>query len=255
MCGCKWIGVIVIILIVVIGGYFLLKGRYQAPPQQPPPSPTVTLPPPVTEASIAVEGQTVTGDQVVIKEVSFKDAGYVVIHLSEDGKPGKVLGNLDFYLSGVYQNLSVTVTELQEGENFLFAMVHIDDGDGTYEFPGDDIPAKVDDKIVVKPMTVTKTTDMVVEKVRGITVSGTEFSFSPASITVSEGEKLRITFRNDGNIIHNFKITELGVGTNTIGPGKTDSIEFTAPTSGTYTFFCSVPGHQVKGMEGELTVQ
>lgn len=91
--------------------------------------------------------------------------------------------------------------------------------------------------------------------VREITVSGTEFSFNPASITVSAGEQLKITFRNDGSIIHNFKITELGVGTKTIGPGNTDTIEFTAQTSGTYTFLCSVPGHRASGMEGELTVQ
>jgi len=249
MCGCKWIGVIVIILVVIIGGYFLLKGGYQPPEALP----TVLLPP-VTQAAITVQDQQVTEDQVTIQEVSFKDPGYVVIHLSEDGKPGKVLGNSDFVESGTYNNISVVVSELQEGENFLFAMIHIDDGDDIYEFPGDDVPVKVDDKIVVKSMTVTKSIAPA-SIVREITVSGTEFSLSPASITVSAGDQLKITFRNDGSIIHNFKITELGVGTKTIGSGKTDTIEFTASASGTYTFFCSVPGHRANGMKGELTVQ
>ena len=257
MCGHNWIGVIVIILIVVIGGYFLLKGRYEtpAPTQELTPAPLEIKPiPPATQTVITVQDQETVEDQVIIQEVSFKDAGYMVIHLSQDGKPGSVIGNSALFASGTYTNVGVEVSELQEGENSLFAMVHIDDGDGVYEFPGDDVPAKEGDTIVVKPLTVTKSAGVVME-VREIMVSGTEFSFNPASITVSAGEQLKITFRNDGNVIHNFKITELGVGTNTIASGKTDSIEFTVSASGTYTFFCSVPGHQVKGMEGTLTVQ
>ncbi|HDZ54112.1 MAG TPA: hypothetical protein ENI19_03365 [Candidatus Nealsonbacteria bacterium] len=94
-----------------------------------------------------------------------------------------------------------------------------------------------------------------VSEVKEFTVFGTEYSFSPSSITVSAGDQVKITFRNDGSIIHNFKISELEVGTKTISPGQTDTIEFTAPVSGTYTIFCSVPGHQAAGMKGSLKVE
>ena len=49
--------------------------------------------------------------------------------------------------------------------------------------------------------------------------------------------------------------TDLGISTKTIGSGQTETIEFVAPTSGTYTFICSVPGHATAGMVGDLIVE
>jgi len=88
-----------------------------------------------------------------------------------------------------------------------------------------------------------------------INVVGTEFSFNPASISVKAGEKVKITFRNNGQAPHNLVVEGLGIGTKTIGRGQTDTIEFTAAKAGTYTFFCSVPGHRAAGMEGNLKVE
>ena len=90
---------------------------------------------------------------------------------------------------------------------------------------------------------------------REFTVSGAEFSFSPASITVKAGDRVKIIFRNDGGALHNLIIEGLGVSTKTISGGQTDIVEFTAPASGTYTIFCSVPGHRVAGMEGSLIIE
>jgi len=88
-----------------------------------------------------------------------------------------------------------------------------------------------------------------------INVVGTEFSFNPASISVKAGEKIKITFRNNGRSPHNLVVEGLNIGTKTISPGQTETIEFTAPSSGTYTFFCSIPGHRAAGMEGSLKVE
>lgn len=88
-----------------------------------------------------------------------------------------------------------------------------------------------------------------------ITVTGTEFSFNPSSISVKAGEKIKITFQNNGKTIHNLTLDKLGVGTKTVNPGKTDVVEFTAPSSGTYSFFCSISGHRASGMEGSLKVE
>lgn len=91
--------------------------------------------------------------------------------------------------------------------------------------------------------------------IRKIEVSGDEFKFNPSTITLAAGERVKITFKNTGNAPHNLRIEELGIGSQTIAGGQTDSFEFTAPAAGRYTFFCSVAGHREAGMEGELTVE
>lgn len=95
-----------------------------------------------------------------------------------------------------------------------------------------------------------------ISMVKEFTVLGTEYSFNPSLITtVSAGERVKITFKNEGRAPHNLIIEGLGIATKLIGPGETDTVEFTAPASGTYTFLCSVPGHRASGMEGQLIVE
>lgn len=92
-------------------------------------------------------------------------------------------------------------------------------------------------------------------EVREVTVEGDEYSFSPKSLSVAAGERIRLTFKNNGNLPHNFTIDELGVATRTVGGGEGDTVEFTAQTSGTFSFYCSVGGHRELGMEGDLQAQ
>lgn len=87
-----------------------------------------------------------------------------------------------------------------------------------------------------------------------IVVSGGEYSFSPASISLTQGETVKVTFKNTGGLPHNFVITELGISTKTIPGGQEDSVTFTVEKTGIYTFFCSVGDHQQRGMEGEIKV-
>ncbi len=88
-----------------------------------------------------------------------------------------------------------------------------------------------------------------------IKVSGGDFTFTPSKLTAKKGEKVKITFQNTGKFPHNLMVDKLGVGTKTVGPGESDSVEFTADTAGTFAIFCSVDSHRQKGMEGTLTVQ
>ncbi|KKU17237.1 MAG: Copper binding protein, plastocyanin/azurin family [Candidatus Woesebacteria bacterium GW2011_GWC2_45_9] len=105
------------------------------------------------------------------------------------------------------------------------------------------------------PTPGTGTTAQPTGEVREITVEGSEYSFSPESLTVAAGERVSLTFKNTGNLPHNFTIDELGVRTKTIAGGQTDVVEFTAGASGTFTFYCSLAGHRQLGMEGDLEVQ
>lgn len=88
-----------------------------------------------------------------------------------------------------------------------------------------------------------------------ITIVGTEFSFNPSAITVTKGQPVTITFKNEGAYPHNFTLSDLQVNTKTIQPGETDTVTFTPDKTGSFSYVCTVPGHADKGMKGTLTVQ
>lgn len=105
---------------------------------------------------------------------------------------------------------------------------------------------------------ITKTTStsgiVATGELKEFTVEGSEFKYNPGSITVNKGDKVKINFKNTGSTSHNFVIKELGVSTKLIRAGSTDLVEFIADKSGTFTFYCSVPGHRSKGMEGKINI-
>ena len=66
-----------------------------------------------------------------------------------------------------------------------------------------------------------------------------------------------IAFKNPSSVPHNVAIEDSSgktvVETETITKGETSSkVELEA---GTYTFYCSIPGHREAGMEGTLTIE
>lgn len=121
---------------------------------------------------------------------------------------------------------------------------------GGYRTPAPTVPKVTAPEAISEGVKPTPTT-----LVKEVTVVGREYAFSPSTISISAGERVKITFQNNGGTPHNLVIEGLGISTRTIGSGKTDIVEFTAPASGTYSFFCSVPGHRVAGMEGNLRVE
>jgi protein-disulfide isomerase len=90
-----------------------------------------------------------------------------------------------------------------------------------------------------------------------IEVSGTEYSFSPSTITVQKDQTVRVEFTNTGQIPHNLRIPSLGVGSQVIQGSQTDSFTFTAPEEGTYPINteCTLPGHAENGMVGKVVVK
>ena len=87
------------------------------------------------------------------------------------------------------------------------------------------------------------------------TVEGNEFAFTPATLTVKNGQPVEITFKNTGKYPHNLTLTDLNIATKTINPGEEDTITFTPSKTGQFSFICTVPPHADKGMTGTLTVQ
>ncbi len=92
-------------------------------------------------------------------------------------------------------------------------------------------------------------------KATEITVLGTDYAFTPAKLSIKKGDKVKLVFQNNGKFPHNLVIDDLKVQTKTINAGQTDTVEFTADKSGSYTMYCSVDSHQQKGMVGTVSVQ
>lgn len=88
-----------------------------------------------------------------------------------------------------------------------------------------------------------------------VTITGTEYSFNPASITVKKGESIKLTFVNAGSSPHNLVIDKLNVKTKNVFPEKSETIEFTTEETGTVSFYCSIGNHQSLGMEGKIEIQ
>lgn len=88
-----------------------------------------------------------------------------------------------------------------------------------------------------------------------VEVVGTDgLEFDPAELTVAAGE-VTIELTSEPEALHTFTIEELGdveVVAADGGETATGTVEL---ESGTYTYYCSVPGHREAGMEGTLTVE
>lgn len=103
-----------------------------------------------------------------------------------------------------------------------------------------------------------------------INVTLIDFQFSPNQFTVPAGEEITLEAANNGAVIHNFIIMNLGqtVGTEytkeddanvfwkiEMPAGGSTTESFTAPTEpGEYEVVCSTPGHVQAGMVGKLIV-
>ncbi len=85
------------------------------------------------------------------------------------------------------------------------------------------------------------------------TDEGTELLFDPLEVSVPAGATVRLTFVNESTVPHNLTFGDpINAATATIvDPGAEETIEFTAPEAGDYTFVCTLH----PGMEGTLVVE
>jgi plastocyanin len=90
--------------------------------------------------------------------------------------------------------------------------------------------------------------------VKEFTVTGKNFSFAPATLTVKKGDKVKVTFQNTQGF-HDFKIDEYGVATKQGQAPFEEVLEFTANKAGSFQYYCSVGEHRAMGMVGTLTVE
>jgi uncharacterized cupredoxin-like copper-binding protein len=90
---------------------------------------------------------------------------------------------------------------------------------------------------------------------KSVAVSETEWKITLPSATLAAG-KYAFAAKNDGHIPHDLTINGPGVSnekTPLISPGKTAQLTVELK-SGSYDFYCSVPGHKAAGMDVKVTV-
>ncbi len=88
-----------------------------------------------------------------------------------------------------------------------------------------------------------------------VEVEAFEFGFKEDEIIVEAGQKVSLTIKNTGKMMHDFVVEGTDVRTNIINAGESDTIEFVIDEPGEYTFYCSVGKHRAQGMEGTLIVE
>ena len=90
---------------------------------------------------------------------------------------------------------------------------------------------------------------------QAIALTTTEFAIEPERVTIEAGKPVAIELRNEGALAHNIRIDALEVKSDTIQAGEATTVSFTAPEAGTYTIYCTVPGHEQAGMTATLEVE
>ncbi|MDE2026769.1 MAG: cupredoxin domain-containing protein [Patescibacteria group bacterium] len=102
-------------------------------------------------------------------------------------------------------------------------------------------------------ITPTPTASQAVKK-ETFVITGANFSFQPDHITVTKGESITITFKNNSGL-HNLTIPDFHVTTKTIHEGQQDSLQFIPTKTGTFPFYDSYAHHKEFGMQGTMTVE
>lgn len=97
-------------------------------------------------------------------------------------------------------------------------------------------------------------TNVEIPAVKEFTITAKSWEFSPGTITVNKGDKVRLKITST-DVTHSFLLTDYNINTK-LEAGQTQIVEFTADKAGSFSFRCGVPcGSGHKEMTGTLIVK
>jgi plastocyanin len=198
------------------------------------------------EPAISVSDQATDNGKVTIAKVSAGDPGWIVIHSDANGAPGSVVGFTPV-LAG--NNLDVEVgIDLAAATTQLYAMLHLDAGTiGTYEFPGDDVPVRVDDAVVNVPFTLLEGEAVSEETM----VMVLDSRFDDKEIEIAIGTT--VVWVQEGSFPHTVTSDDGLFDSGTLRTGG--SFEFIFTEAGVFPYHCEFHGGPGgSGMSGTVTV-
>ncbi len=92
------------------------------------------------------------------------------------------------------------------------------------------------------------------EVLKEFTMTAKRFDFSPSTITVNKGDKVKITITST-DVAHGFSLPDFNINER-LEPNQPVTVEFVADKVGTFTFRCNVPcGSGHSSMKGTLIVK
>lgn len=81
-----------------------------------------------------------------------------------------------------------------------------------------------------------------------------EMRFGQTELHIKAGQEITLQLQNYDLYAHSFDIDELNLHVQMPANNQVTT-QFTAPEPGTYTIYCSVPGHREAGMIATLVVE
>jgi cytochrome c oxidase subunit 2 len=212
--------------------------------------------------AVTVENQSLTEDsQVIIKEASIDQNGWVAIHNQANGQIGEIIGYTALP-TGTDKKIKITVDKNKVTPT-LVAMLHYDrDPKGAFESPGTDGPVIRDQQVIMQEFTLANQSEVKKDAPaqeptsarKEFIITAKQWSFSPSVIKVKKGDKVVLKLTS-ADVSHGFSLPDFGIDEK-INKNETKTVEFTADKAGTFTFTCDVPcgaGH--KAMTGTVVVE
>lgn len=150
-------------------------------------------------------------------------------------------------------NVDVTSTDESNGTNTTYP------ADATTDTNDDEAATEDDGAVIEVDAGVEMDTEADADEaddaasVSTFTVTGSNFAFSPANLSVKKGDTVNITFSNSSGT-HDFNIDEFAVATFQLEGGASQTVSFVADKTGSFEYYCSVGSHRSMGMTGTLTV-
>jgi plastocyanin len=91
-----------------------------------------------------------------------------------------------------------------------------------------------------------------------ILVTMTDFKFNPSTITHSSGNVVFWLVNASSTSAHDMAIRDSSnnaiATSELVSAGDTNEFTVNSIAAGTYTFYCTQPGHEASGMKGTLTI-
>lgn len=139
--------IVTIIAIVLVGGLIWYVTTMKSDTNTPNTNVSTTTqngttgqnPPNAIMRNSIVLRETVSGNFVVVESAELTKSGYVVIYRANSNSKTDIIGHSDLLGIGAHNNLRVQLATPIAKEQNIIAVLHEDDGDKKFEFPGPDL--------------------------------------------------------------------------------------------------------------------
>jgi plastocyanin len=118
----------------------------------------------------------------------------------------------------------------------------------------EDAQGEVEEEEVIDEEASDDETEDVAGNAVSFNLSGENFAFDTATITVQKGDTVTINFASESGF-HDWTVDELNAATSRVNSGESTSVTFVADTAGSFEYYCSVGNHRAQGMVGTITVK